>query len=84
MKEREAMTTELEQLITRMQARKVALAYDARGLDRPVSVAEILSDDTPERRTASRRKAPPPREGGALVREAQLKAPRRAVDSCAG
>lgn len=46
------MTTELEQLIVRIQARKLALAYDARDLDLPVTVAKILVDDTPERNAA--------------------------------
>jgi hypothetical protein len=44
--------TDFERLIQRVQARRVVTAYNARGLDLPATVAEILVDDTPERHAA--------------------------------
>jgi hypothetical protein len=44
--------TDFERLMQRVQARRVATAYGARGLEMPATVAEILADDTPERHAA--------------------------------
>jgi hypothetical protein len=40
--------TDFEQLIVRMQARRLRGAYSARGLEPPASVAKILEGDTDE------------------------------------
>jgi hypothetical protein len=44
--------TDFERLMQRVQARRVAMAYSARNLELPDTVAEILADDTPERHAA--------------------------------
>lgn len=41
--------TEFEQLMQRVQARRVELAYRARGIELLDSVAKILADDSTER-----------------------------------